>query len=329
MKRPKEIMIEIETRCNLDCDFCFNQNNFAHNGRNIENKLTNEYVKKIINAAVDFDVMALRFTGGEPLMREDIWDLAEYARKKDVKLCLNTNGLLIKDIKTAERIVKYFENVLIPLQYIDFSERSLLAQKKLKVINLLRKAGIKILRVGTVATENLINNFDDFYKLIKKLPINEWELYRVMPSVESDNPFSGEMLKKLVEKLLKVKKESPINCYIANAIPFCAYDPKKIQEVSRGAKAVDGHSRFVIDPRGFAKPMYYINENIGNPLDLDACWNHDFMKKMRSLGFVPHGCRGCMFLEKCKGGCRFSAKIIKGNYGAADPLMNNKNKILK
>src|SRR3989339_123739 len=242
MKRPKEIMIEIETRCNLDCDFCFNQNNFAHNGRNIENKLTNEYVKKIINAAVDFDVMALRFTGGEPLMREDILDFAENSRKKDVKLCLNTYGLL------------------------------------LKVINLLRKAGIKILRVGTVATENLINNFDDFYKLIKKLPINEWELYRVMPSVESDNPFSGEMLKKLVEKLLKVKKESPINCYIANAIPFCAYDPKKIQEVSRGAKAVDGHSRFVIDPRGFAKPMYYINENIGNPLDLDACWNHDFMK---------------------------------------------------
>ena len=85
--------------------------------------------------------------------------------------------------------------------------------------------------------------------------------------------------------------------------------------------SIDGHIRYAIDPRGFAKPDYYIDKNIGNPLDIKGCWEHPFMKKMRNLKFVPRKCKDCKYLIKCRGGSRFSAKIINGSYCAEDPLM--------
>ncbi|MFA6988469.1 MAG: radical SAM protein [Candidatus Gastranaerophilaceae bacterium] len=319
-------MIEVEERCNLDCSFCFNKNTFAKEGRNINNKLSNEYVKKIIDDAVDSGLFALRFTGGEPLMREDIWDLAEYAVKKNVKLCLNTNGLLIGSIHIAERISSMFENVLISLQYKDFVGINPSARQKIKAIKLLKKTGTQILRIGSVATFDLINNLEKFHEIIYSLNVDDWELYRELSfeMKRTVSSFSRKSVKKLVNKLLKINIEFGKTYKIANALPFCSYDPAIVSQVCLGAEAVDGHIRFAIDPRGFAKPFYYFEENIGNPLDLKSCWNSDFMIKMRNLEFTPRECKDCIFLEKCKGGCRFSAKITYGSYDSPDPLMHKK-----
>lgn len=326
--KPKEIMIEIETRCNLDCGFCFNKNTFARKGRDIENKLTNGYIKKIIDSAVSFGVFALRFTGGEPLLRDDIWDLAEYARKKQVKLCLNTNGLLIKDIGIAKRISSLFENVLLPLQYEDFNRVDALAKKKVRAIKLLNRAGVSILRVGTVATKDLINNLEQFHEIIFNLKINDWELYRELSVGKEKIKFTKTNAKKLVEGLLSLNGRYGKSYKIANAIPFCVHDPRKVSQVALGAEAVDGHRRFAIDPRGFAKPFYYFEKNIGDPLDLKACWNNDFMKKMRKLEFLPKECAGCIYTDKCRGGCRFSSFTANNSYALPDPLMDIKNKVI-
>ena len=45
---PREVMIEVEPRCNFKCTCCFNQNSFAHNGRMKVKTLSTLYVKKII-----------------------------------------------------------------------------------------------------------------------------------------------------------------------------------------------------------------------------------------------------------------------------------------
>jgi len=72
----------------------------------------------------------------------------------------------------------------------------------------------------------------------------------------------------------------------------------------------------------FAKPMYYIDKKIGDPLDINACWKHPFMKSLRNYNNVPKECKKCSFLEKCKGGDRYSAYFFNGSYKAKDPLMD-------
>lgn len=325
--KPREIMIEIEEKCNLDCEFCFNKNSFAKNGRNIKNNLSVDYIKRIIDSIAKNKISVLRFTGGEPLLREDIWKLAEYAKIKKLELRLNTNGLLIKDKGIAKKIAKYFDNILLPIQYSDVNVNNKEGVAKIKAINLLKKAGLKIIRIGTVATKEVIYNLDKVNEFIEKLKINKWELYRPISTPDNKNSFSKADVKKLVDGLIEIKKRTGKTHYIINAIPFCSYDPKKIQSIAIGADAVDGHERFAVDPRGFAKPSYYIEKNIGDPTDIEKCWNHSFMKKMRNLENVPRECKKCIFLDKCKGGCRFSAFVADGKYDSKDPLMNKKNVI--
>jgi len=322
---PREVMIEIEPRCNLDCEFCFNKNSFAEKDRNIENKLTPEFVRKIIDSAVSSGIKIIRFTGGEPLLRKDIWGLAEYVKKKDIELRLNTNGTLIKNLSTAKKIAKYFDNLLLPIQYTDIFLKNADAQAKFKAIYLLRRAGVKVIRIGTVATKEVIQNLDKVFNFVDFLPVDKWELYRVIATPKNKRSFTRKNVKDLVEGLIKIKNKTDKIINLINAIPFCSYDPEKIQQVAIGADAVDGHERLAVDPRGFAKPIYYMRENIGDPTDILSCWNHPFMKKMRNLEFVPKECKKCVFLEKCKGGCRFSAFIVNGKYNSPDPLMNSKN----
>jgi MoaA/NifB/PqqE/SkfB family radical SAM enzyme len=163
---PREIMLEIEPQCNLDCKFCFNKNSFAEKGRDIDNKLTTPLIKKIINDIVKIGVPIIRFTGGEPLLRDDVWELAEYAKSRNLEVRLNTNGVLINSPAIAKKIVHYFDNILLPIQYSDVLGGSRVARSKKRAIKFLKDADIKVLRLGTVAIRRVINNLDKvpFYK---------------------------------------------------------------------------------------------------------------------------------------------------------------------
>lgn len=322
---PREVMIEIEARCNLDCEFCFNKNSFAEKGRDIKNKLSTSIIKKIIDSTAQTKIPIVRFTGGEPLLRKDIWQLAKYAKRKNLETRLNTNGILITSLNIAKEIAQHFDNVLMPIQYSDVLGGDKVARTKNKAIKYLKQAEVKILRVGTVATKTVIKNLDQVHKFVISLPIDKWELYRAIAVPGNPQSFTRTDVKNLIEGLIKIRKATGKIHYLINAIPFCSYDPIKIQTVAAGAGAVDGHERLAVDPRGFAKPIYYMRENIGDPTDILACWNHSFMKKMRNLEFVPRECKKCVYLERCRGGCRFSAYTVNGSFKAPDPLMSAQN----
>ena len=325
---PREVMIEIESRCNFDCAFCFNKDSFAVNGRDKINGFSKNYVKKIIKAVTLNKVKIIRFTGGEPMLRKDIWELMDYAKSSRLKIRLNTNGSLISNKNTVKKLNKYISSILLPIESYDNKIESSLTnhkdslKKKIKAINLLKDYGRMTIRVGTVATKESIKDLEKIFNLvIKKLDLDDWELYRPIPTKENKFPMNKKDFKNLVDKLIRFQKSTGRVFNIVNAVPFCAYDIEKVNKVSNGALSVDGHIRYVIDPRGFAKPDYYINKNIGNPLDIKSCWNHPFMKRMRNLEYVPKECKGCKYIEKCRGGSRFSAKFISNSFNAKDPLI--------
>jgi len=113
---PREIMLEVTDKCNLNCNFCFNK--LRINQRGIAEDLSTENIKKIIDKISTFAVKIVRFTGGEPLLRKDIFELMEYAYEKGLKVWLNTNATLITKGNVC-KIVKYVDNILIPLNAYD------------------------------------------------------------------------------------------------------------------------------------------------------------------------------------------------------------------
>jgi radical SAM protein with 4Fe4S-binding SPASM domain len=328
---PKEVMIEVEPKCNFSCHFCFNYLSFSSQGRDIASLKTTA-IKKIINQISKLGISTIRFTGGEPLLRNDIFELFKYAKTKGLNVWLNTNGSLINknNIRKFENLV---DNVLIPIEsWDDKNEDELTGYKnslalKIKAIKLLSSIKIPVIRVGTVATKKALDNFDKIYRLIKSLPVKEWEFYRPITGSGKYKVKSKKLISDLVENIDKARNKSDIYISIANSLPFCAIkEPSKLNLVSSGALYEDGHNRLVVDPRGFVKPHYFFEKNIGDYFDILKAWNNIFMKKMRNLEFLPVECRDCRFKYKCRGGSRFEAMMAnEGVLKALDPLACPKN----
>lgn len=326
---PDEVMIEVEPRCNFKCQFCFNRISFAKNDRTIKS-FSADYIKKIIDNIFRLGIKTVRFTGGEPMLRKDIFQLLRYTQNKGLETRLNTNASLI-DQKTVKRLKGIVDNVLIPIE--DYREKretritgfSDSLKNKIKAIRLLKAEGVPVVRAGTVAIRENIINFEKIAQLIEKLPLDEWELYRPIPVAKKEQLDSG-LIKTLVEKLLYLRRKTGKVVFVSNALPFCAIsDSNKVNSVCRGILQEGGYSRLVIDPRGFVKPDYGLEENLGHPLDILFAWQHPFVKKMRNFGYLPQQCRDCPFVFKCRGGSRPAAKVVFGDYQALDPLARPKN----
>jgi len=322
---PWEAMIEVTSKCNFKCKFCFNKISFAQNSRDIK-EFSTAYVKKIIDNIVKTGIKIIRFTGGEPLLKKDIFELIKYSKNKGLEVRLNTNASLINQ-KAVNKFKGVVDNILIPIESYNNKEESKITgykhslKKKIKAIELLKKAKISVVRAGTVATKENILNFDKIAKLISELPLDEWEFYRPIP-ISGKEELNSKLVKYFVDKLIDLRKKTEKAIFIANALPFCAIkDLNKINSVSKGALFDDGHTRLAIDPRNFVKPHYFMDKNIGEPLDILSAWQSPFMQKMRNLEYLPKQCKKCNFVFKCRGGSRQIAKMIFGNYQAADPLV--------
>src|SRR5688500_18917384 len=100
-KERRPIVVWNLTRtCNLKCVHCYTDSE----ARKYPDELTTEQAKAVLDDLAEFKVPAVLFSGGEPLVRKDLFELAAYARALGLHVVLSTNGTLI-DQPIARRFV--------------------------------------------------------------------------------------------------------------------------------------------------------------------------------------------------------------------------------
>ncbi len=97
-KKPV-VVWNIIRRCNLHCAHCYTD---SHD-RDYEGELTTAEAKAVIDDLARFGVPVILFSGGEPLLRHDLFELIGYARDRGIRAVLSTNGTLI-DREVAETL---------------------------------------------------------------------------------------------------------------------------------------------------------------------------------------------------------------------------------
>jgi len=85
-------------RCNLKCVHCYSQSC----NQDYEGELTTEEAKEMIRDLAQFKAPVILFSGGEPLMRHDLWELGGYARELGMRPVISTNGTLISKDAAAK-----------------------------------------------------------------------------------------------------------------------------------------------------------------------------------------------------------------------------------
>jgi Fe-coproporphyrin III synthase len=97
-KKPV-VVWNVTRACNLHCVHCYAR----ADERVHEKELSHEESLAVLDDLADFGVPVVLFSGGEPLMRPDLVELAHYAVGKGMRAVISTNGTLI-DKETAERL---------------------------------------------------------------------------------------------------------------------------------------------------------------------------------------------------------------------------------
>ncbi|MDP6547372.1 MAG: radical SAM protein [Candidatus Woesearchaeota archaeon] len=289
---PNEIVLELTRKCNLSCDFCFNEQGMYNT-----NDMPLDDIFKVLDDISKSGIKAVRFTGGEPFLRKDLSKILKKAKSLELYVILNTNGFLIN--KKNKKFFNYVDLVILSLH--DLGRFG-------KVINamvLIKDFHTKIM-LATIATKNNIDNIERYYEFASKINnknFSEWFLLRPIPNKNDKNPINQNNIRDLYNKIKKYNEEYKINVKIANSLPFCAIN-ENLSSICKGGFFDSGYSRLVIDCNGNYKTDYYTANILGNIHEnaIMQIWNSEEMKDIRNYGKVNKKCITCHHLEGCKGG---------------------------
>jgi len=161
-KKPV-VVWNMTRRCNLKCIHCYS------NSANVDypDELTTEEGKRMIDDLAAFGAPVLLFSGGEPLMRPDLLELAQYATDRGMRAVISTNGTLISKEIAAELKKIGLSYVGVSLDGLQkthdrFRGTKGAFEKAIHGIRNCRDAGIKVGLRFTVNKHNLADVADMF-----------------------------------------------------------------------------------------------------------------------------------------------------------------------
>jgi len=313
---PIEIIVEITGRCRQVCPYC--------TGPRIPDVPFKD-IKDTLDEAADLGVKAVRITGGEPVLHPDIREILTYAKSRKFAIILNTTAENISP-SLMKTIITNVSVAHVSLQGHDARSNTAYTGSKLpfldKIKNIfLLKAYLPTIWLATVITPPKMRSFDRFLPLIRSIDPTAWLLQRPISEINDDIRQMGvAFYRTLTLQIMRARREK-INVFISNPFPLCIAGDLRIgREAFMGAKLDEGHLRMVRSAKGYFKPSYFIETNLGTTVK--EAWNHPFMRDLNRTDYLPQLCQRCPVLETCRGGCRAMALHAHGTALSADPLFD-------
>lgn len=164
------VNVDITHRCNLSCIHC------SMNAASLKEKerISTEDWKKIFDRLISIQPSSITISGGEPLIRKDIWELLEYLKAGyHGKLSVMTNGLLIHQ-ENVDRLIGIFDDFNISLDGVDEETCSKIRGKGvfgrvMNTVELLQSRGADRISLSMVDVSYTHNYVERFKKLNEEL----------------------------------------------------------------------------------------------------------------------------------------------------------------
>ncbi len=349
-RRPV-VFWNITSRCNLACAHCYISAGLGgHGGR----ELTTGEAEAFIEDLAEMGIPLLLFTGGEPLMRHDFWELADCAAAHGLKTALSTNGTLITRA-VAERIKDSgIEYVGVSLDGATEDTHDAMRNQPgcfRKAVQALRncmdiglKAGIRV----TLTRDNY-EELEALLELSEELQVPRFCVYWLVPSGRGRAIYDKQLTPSEAYRIFELLYQRA-----------CELDPSKMEILTvdapqdgiylleklraEGSPEYDNALRLLqytgdscsagdrvanVDPYGNVYPCQFAQMDelkIGNIRErkFSELWNdtsnpvlNAFREKTK---FLRGRCGSCPYRELCGGGCRIRALAQYGDVWAEDPL---------
>ena len=208
LKIPPPIFVawDITYKCNLDCFFCDRQTLY-HDKVNKDLGLSK--AKMVVDNLADADVMTLGITGGEPLLRNDLEELAKYAKDKGLIVTLSTNGTLVTRSR-AQRLVNSFHSISVSLDGLADTHDRIRGKKGTydKAIQGLKHLTTTNPRACAIGVNFVLNkfNFQELRKVFDTVKNIGVDFFFIQPVIGSSSwVIPEDAIKRSIEQILEMK----------------------------------------------------------------------------------------------------------------------------
>jgi radical SAM protein with 4Fe4S-binding SPASM domain len=332
-------------RCNLSCLHCYSKADL-----NATDTLTTEKIISTLPKLKANGVKFLIFSGGEPLTRKDIYNIASSCRELGIITYLSTNGLYIKK-SNAKKILDTFNYIGISIdgsQEVHDRFRGLKGSfnESIKAVDLLNSYNQTKVGIRFTITKDTYNDLEFIFDLAERHNIPKIYISHLV--------YSGRGLDNLKMDLTKEQRVKAVNYIVDKAFKY--YNSKRDIEIVTGNMEMDAilfYNRFAkiypkyademkkrliawggnsagrkllnIDAEGNVKPDPFFPYTIGNILtqDFSDIWKNNPSELLTKLRVHPREligkCQNCQYLNICNGGSRSRAYAIYGNIWSEDP----------
>ncbi len=340
---PSTAVLEMTYRCNHECRFC-SCPWFAADGRfPCHSELTTAQWKNIIAKLCDMGIASFAFTGGEALLRDDLFDIiahaaqcrAEHIETKEGELrtymgapglYLISNGKLVTE-ETLARLKEHEVNLAMSLPGLDtfkWHTGSDTADHVLKMFGKAKAAGLRTVCNVTVTRKNI----HELYETLAAGLIagaDQILMNRFLPGGRGltgaeemmiDGPMLTQMLDIAEEVLTKAGRFGSLG----TEVPRCWADPAKYKRITVGTRCSAALEFFVIDPSGFVRVCNHSQVRLHHFDEIEKVKLDPYWTTFTQRRYLPKECGGCRDAADCDGGCREAAHIVGGKIDSPDTL---------
>ena len=334
---------EVTRACNLACRHCrASAQDCPHPGE-LSTAEGLAFIDELAGTNESDAPPMLIFTGGEPLLRADIYDLAAHARARGLKAVMAPNGTLL-DERAASRLKDCgILRCSISLDGPDAARHDALRgvsgafTRALRGIAALKSVGMPF-QINTTVTRANLDCFKDIARLCLDLGAAAWHIFLLVPTGRGadmvDESIEAAEYERLLNWFYDFRSQTPMRLKATCAPQYyrilrqrakaegVAVTPESfgLDAVTRGCLA--GLGFCFVSHVGEVQPCGYLELSCGNirRAPFRDIWREsEVFKALRDPAAYAGKCGGCAYHRFC-GGCRARALTLRGHYLAEEPF---------
>ncbi|MDD2619793.1 MAG: putative heme d1 biosynthesis radical SAM protein NirJ2 [Syntrophomonadaceae bacterium] len=311
-------------QCNMFCDHCYREA-----GSKLSDELSTNEARKMIDEIKKAGFKLMIFSGGEPLMRPDIYELGHYASEQGLRAVMGTNGSLITPEVAARLKESGFMAAGVSLDSLDpdkndaFRKMENAYELTIQGMKNLRAAGLPF-QIHTTVMDWNVDELEAICDFAIELGAMAYHVFFLVPTGRGAE-IEEEALRvieyeKTIARLMEKQKKISIEIKPTCAPQFIRIADKKGLSLRFSRGCLAGISYCIISPKGDVQACAYLNIPLGNVKEkpFDEIWlENKMLQELRTQNYKGK-CGVCDYKDKC-GGCRARAYYYSGgDYMAED-----------
>ena len=337
-KPPRLIAWELTAGCNLACKHCRG----ASTSQVPEGELNTKEAKHFIDEIVEMGNPILILSGGEPLVRKDIYELAHYGTEKGLRIALATNGTLV-NAEVAKKLHEAgIKRVSVSLDgataesHDEFRCVPGAFDGSMKGIEALKNAGIGF-QINTTITKRNVDEIPGILKMAEEIGAEALHIFLLVPTGRGKELKNEEIAPVEYERILnwfyEQQKSTKIQLKATCAPHYFRIMRQRAKkagvEISVKTHGYEAMTKGCLGGTGFCfvssigevYPCGYLPALAGNikQQPFREIWdNAQVFRDLRDTSKLKGKCGRCEFKEVCSG-CRARAYAATGDYLAEEP----------